>query len=123
MRFLVTEEFEDRRPSSTLLIYFASVLGISIDSLTFERPSNYTPKLSGLIHCIRLVLLEISLPRFPYPMLGLDARPRRGQLEVLNGIRVEKMCLGSQAPIGELLSLRSYGRASSRSNGPSFRVY
>jgi hypothetical protein len=56
-------------------------------------------------------------------MLGLDARPRRGQLEVLNGVRVEKICLGSQAPMGELLSLRSYGRASSRSDGPSFRVH
>jgi hypothetical protein len=122
MRFLCAEEYEDGRPSSTLLIYFASVLGISIDGLTFERPSNYTPKLSGLIHCIRLVLLEISLPRFPHPILRLDVRPRRGQLEVLIGVRVEKMCLGSQAPMGELLSLRSYGRASSRSDGSSFRV-
>jgi hypothetical protein len=123
LHFLVAEEYEDGRPSSTLLIYFASVLGISIDGLTFERPSNYTPKLSGLIHCIRLVLFEISLPHFPHPMLGSDARPRRGQLEVLNGVRVEKMCLGSQAPLGELLSLRSYGRASSRSDGTSFRVH
>lgn len=32
------------------------------------------------------------------------------------------MCLGSQAPLGELLSLRSYGRAFSRTDGPSFRV-
>jgi hypothetical protein len=48
LHFLVAEEYEDGRPSSTLLIYFASVLGISIDGLTFERPSNYTPKLSGL---------------------------------------------------------------------------
>jgi hypothetical protein len=50
------------------LIYFASVLGISTYGLTFERPSNYTPKLYGLINCIRLVLLETSLPRFPHPM-------------------------------------------------------
>jgi hypothetical protein len=45
---LVAEEYEDGKPSSTLLIYFGSVLGISIDGLTFERPSDYTPKLSGL---------------------------------------------------------------------------
>ena len=32
------------------------------------------------------------------------------------------MCLGSQAPLGELLSLGSYGRAFSRTDGPSFRV-
>jgi len=123
LQFLATEECEDGRPSSTLLIYFASVVGISSDGLTFERPSNYTPKLSGLIHCIRLVLLETTLPRFPHPMLGWDVRPRRGQLEVLNSVRLEKMCFGSQAPMGELLSLRSYGRALSRSDGPSFRVH
>jgi hypothetical protein len=45
--------------------YFASVLSISTYGLTFERPSNYTPKLYGLIHCIRL---EISLLCFPHPM-------------------------------------------------------
>jgi hypothetical protein len=95
---------------------------LSMDGLTFGQPSNYTPNLSGLIQFIRLVLLEISLPRFPHPMLGLDARPRRGQLEVLNDVLVEKMCLGSQAPMGELLILRSYGRTSSRSDGPSSRV-
>lgn len=32
------------------------------------------------------------------------------------------MCLGCQAPLGELLSLRSYGRAFSRTDGSSFRV-
>jgi len=123
LHFLATEEFEDGRPSSTLLVYSASVLGISADGLTFDRPSNYTPKLSGLIHCVRLVLLESTLPRFAHAALGWPARPRRGQLGVLNAVRVEKMCLGSHAPMGELLSLRSYGRALSRSDGPSFRVH
>jgi hypothetical protein len=32
------------------------------------------------------------------------------------------MCLGCQASLGELLSLRTYGRAFSRTDGPSFRV-
>jgi hypothetical protein len=121
--FLGTEEYEDGRSISTLLIYFSSVLGISVDGTTLERPLNYTPKLSAIIHCIRLILLESTLPRFAHSHIGWDARPRRGQLEVLNKLRVEKMCLGSQAPMGELLSLRSYGRAFSHSEGPSFRVH
>jgi hypothetical protein len=33
------------------------------------------------------------------------------------------MCLASQAPLGELLSLRAYGRAIAQSDGPSFRVH
>lgn len=120
--FFATEEYEDGTSSSTLLIYFTGVLGISMDGATFERPLNYTPKLSAIAHCIRLVLLESTLPRFAHTHIGWEARPRRGHLNLLNSIRVEKMCFGSQAPMGELLSLRSYGRAICRSEGPSFRV-
>jgi hypothetical protein len=49
--FLITEEYEDSNSASTLLVYFSSILRISINSLTFERPSNYTLKLSALIYC------------------------------------------------------------------------
>ncbi|PVH94161.1 hypothetical protein DM02DRAFT_200271 [Periconia macrospinosa] len=120
--FLATEEYEDGIPRSTLLVYFSRILGISADGSTFERSVHYTPKLSGLIYCIRLIVLESTLPRFAHSHIGWEARPRHGQLNTLNRIRQEKMCLGSQAPMGELLSLRNYGRAFSRSDGPSFRV-
>ena len=49
--FLVTKEYKDGRSSLTLLVYFSGVLGMLIDGLTFERPSNYTTKLSALIYC------------------------------------------------------------------------
>jgi hypothetical protein len=42
--------------------------------------------------------------------------------EFVNYVRERFMRLGSQAPLGELLSLCSYGRAFSRTDGPSFRV-
>lgn len=37
-------------------------------------------------------------------------------------IRERFLCFGCQAPFGELLALRGYGRVLSRSNGPTFRV-
>ncbi|KAH7361356.1 hypothetical protein BKA66DRAFT_592980 [Pyrenochaeta sp. MPI-SDFR-AT-0127] len=120
--FLVTEKYEDGQPCSTPLVYFSSVLGISADGSTFERAAYYTPKLSGMIYCARLIFLESTLARFAHHYIGWKARLRRGQLDHLNKVRREKMCLGSQAPMGELLSLRTYGRACSRSDGPSFRV-
>jgi hypothetical protein len=104
-------------------VYFSGVLGISSDGSTFERPINYTPRLSGLVYYARLFILESTLPRFAHPYVGWKARPRHGQLALLNKVRVEKMCLGAQAPIGEFISLRSYGRSLSRSDGPSFRVH
>lgn len=119
---LCCEEFIDGQSSTTMLVYFCAVLGISNDGSTFDRPRNYTPKLSAMIHSARLICLEAALPRHQHSHIGWDARPRTGQLEKLNRIRERFMCLGSQAPLGELLSLRSYGRAFSRTDGPSFRV-
>ena len=119
---LCKEGFTDGRASSTLLIYFSGVLGISPSATTFLRPSNYTPKISALIYCIRLCLLEVTLPRFAHEAVGWPARPLAGTLRRLNHVRERLMCLSYQAPMGELLSLRSYGRVVSRSDGPSFRV-
>jgi hypothetical protein len=74
--FLVTEEHEDGRSSSTLLVYFSGDLRTSNDGLTFERPSNYTTKLSALIYCSRLSKLSgnnrVFLARAWYkrPLLG-----------------------------------------------------
>ncbi|KAF1359098.1 hypothetical protein EJ07DRAFT_80345, partial [Lizonia empirigonia] len=100
--------------------YFSGVLGMSADGLTFEKASNYTSKLSGLIYCSRLLAIESTLPRFAHQYINWSARPRYNQLDLLNKVRRAKMCLGSQAPMDELLSLRNYGRAISRTDGPSF---
>lgn len=73
--FLCTEPYRDGKSASTVMVYFAGILGISPDGTTFERHSNYTPKLSALVHVATLCLLEATLPRFGYPSLGWDARP------------------------------------------------
>jgi hypothetical protein len=120
--FLYTEPYHDGRSVSTVMVYFAGVLGISPDGTTFERPSNYTPKLSALVHIARLYLLEATLPRFSYPRLGWDARPCLGQQSSLNRVREAFLCQGNAAPVRELLSLRAYGRVVSRTDSPTFRV-
>ena len=120
--YMCCEEFIDGQSSTTMLVYFCGVLGISSDGLTFDRPRNYTPKLSAMIHSARLICLEAILPRHPHVHINWEARPRTGQLTRLNRMRKRFMCLSCQAPLGELLSLRTYGRAFSRTDGPSFRV-
>jgi hypothetical protein len=60
------EEFIDGQSSTTMLVYFYGVLGISPDGSTFDRPRNYTPKLSAMIHSARLICLEAVLPRDPH---------------------------------------------------------
>lgn len=120
--YFCTEEFTDNRSSSAIVVYFSGILGFSPSGTTFERPKNYTSKISALVYCIRLCLLEATLPRFAHSSIGWKARPSSGNLKRLNRVRERFMCLSCQAPLGELLSLRSYGRAISRSDGPSFRV-
>lgn len=73
--FFCSQPYRDGKSASTVMVYFAVVLGISRDGTTFERPSNCTPKLSAFVHTTRLRVLEITLPRFPYPRLGWRARP------------------------------------------------
>ncbi|KAE9565912.1 hypothetical protein CGMCC3_g17908 [Colletotrichum fructicola] len=119
--FLMTEEFEDGQSKSTLLVYFGGVLGLTSDGSGFRRPGNYTASLSAFIYCARLVVVEVLLPRTSHDYVSYPARPRSGQLDILNRVRRETMCLGSQAPLGEFLSLRAYGRVLSTADGPSFR--
>jgi hypothetical protein len=71
------ERFIDGRPSSTILVYFSEVLGFSADPSTFERPRNYTSKLSGLVYCAQLCFLKASLPRFAQNSVGWEKRPSR----------------------------------------------
>lgn len=120
--FVCTEPFHDSKSSDTIMVYFAGVLGIVQDGLSFERPRNYTSKLSAMIHSARLCLLEATLPRFPHPCLGWGPRPRLGQDKLLNKMREEFLCQGSPAPLTELLSLRAYGRVLARTDGATFRV-
>ena len=119
---LATEEFEDGRASSSLFVYFSGILSLKTDGSTFKRPKEYTSLLSALIYCGRLVILEHTLPLAPHRYIGLSCRPRLGQLDKLNLVRREKMCLGAQAPLSECVSLRMYGRVLSQTDGPSFRA-
>ena len=119
--FLATEDFNDGQALSTLLIYFSAVCGLEGEHATsFKRPAQYTTYLSGLIYCVRLVLLEYTLPYGDHDYISIPARSRNGQLETLQAIRKEKMCDGCMAPLGELLSLVAYGVSLYRSEGPKF---
>ncbi|KAH7111675.1 hypothetical protein B0J13DRAFT_461852, partial [Dactylonectria estremocensis] len=121
LHFMATEDFEDGRSSSALLVYFSAVRGLSgLQGDDFLRPGRFTPILAKLIYCTRLVILEATLPRLPHNYIGLDARPRYGQLKIMDSVRIPKMCDGTPSPIGEFLSLMAYGRAQSRSEGPSY---
>lgn len=118
---MTTEDFEDGKASSTLLIYFSAVCGLSPpDGAEFLRPGQYTTHLSGFVYCARLVMLESVLPRISHDYIGIEARPMRGQLELLQRLRQSKMCDGTISPLGEIFSLLAFGTALRQSDGPTF---
>ena len=120
--YLCTETCADGMPESTLIVYFSGILGFNPDATTFLQARAYTSYLSALAYCIRLTVLESTLPRFAHPIVGWPMRPSTDQADRLKDVHAKYLGNTCQAPMGELLSLRSYGRAISRTDGPCFRV-
>ncbi|KAK2035686.1 hypothetical protein LZ31DRAFT_625511 [Colletotrichum somersetense] len=65
--------------------------------------------------------MEVLLPQTSHDYVGYPARPRHRQLDILNWVCRESICLASQAPLREFLSLRAYRQAVSSADRPTFR--
>jgi hypothetical protein len=115
-----TEEFTDSQLSSSLLVYFSGILGLSSDARSFLPARKYTPHLSALIYIQRLLFLEHALPLHPYPYLGIPQRSRFQQHQCFDVIRQRYMITGSPTPLEEFQSLRDFGRVIARTDPPSF---
>ncbi|KAI1525960.1 hypothetical protein PtrSN002B_011687, partial [Pyrenophora tritici-repentis] len=116
----MTEEFRDGQPSSSTLVYYSGVLGLQGTGETFRTAKLFTPILSQLIYIQRLLFLEYALPYEAYVRIGLEQRPRYGQLERLNAVRLKYMVDGAMYPLAEFQSLRDFGRVIGRTDPPSF---
>lgn len=122
--YAMTENFEDGTASSTMLVYFSAVCGLSpLNGHEYLQPNRFTPILARLIYCTRLILLELVLPCRPHSYVNIPSRPRYGQLKALNAVRTENMCDGILSPMGEFLSLLSYGHVLRRSQGLAIYFY
>lgn len=118
--FFSTEEFTDGRTHSSLLVYYAGVLGLSDDGRTFRRAKDYTPKLSGLIYIQRLLFLEVALPHNAYESITISQRLQSAHLQRLDEVCMRYTVRGCLSPFGEFQSLRDYGQVIARSDPPAF---
>ncbi|KAI9846389.1 MAG: hypothetical protein M1837_003980 [Sclerophora amabilis] len=107
----------DINTCSTLLHYLA-VIGIQAEDARFYGPYAYTPKMSALIWDCQVLVLEWALPITPYRHLQWlgreDCANWTRQFEI---IRQFTGLYGSPTPLGEMLSLRSYGRKLAKDEG------
>ncbi|KAK2122363.1 hypothetical protein NOF04DRAFT_1374394 [Fusarium oxysporum II5] len=106
---LSTEPFLNGQPSSTLLIYFSGILGLSADCQRFRLARQYCTKLSAMIYVQRILFLEQALPLRGYQSIGIPQRQDARALECLDKIRAKYM----------LISLRDFGRNVARNEPPS----
>lgn len=120
---LIKEKSIDSQPSTTTLVYFSGVLGILPDGKTWAGPRNYTSHLSALIYCMRLLVLEWTLPQFPHPSEAWPPQPRSNYISALNAVHCYTLCYSVSTLGGELLSLCAFGQSISYSEGPIFRFF
>ena len=76
-------------------MYYSGVLALQGAEETFWTAKLFTPILSQLIYIQRLLVLEYALPYKAYPHIHLEQRPRYGQLERLNAVRLKYMVEGA----------------------------
>ncbi|KAH7227201.1 uncharacterized protein BKA55DRAFT_527135, partial [Fusarium redolens] len=114
--FAVNEDFKGGIASLTMLVYFRAVCGLSTpDGNKCLQPYRFTSILAKLIYYLWLIFLKAVLPRFSCSYGGIMRRLRHVLLRRLNTAPCEYICDSTLSPIGEFLSLLSYGNALRRS--------
>jgi hypothetical protein len=112
-------------PSTTVLVYFSSILGFRQKTSTFHAPRNHTSSLSALIYIMRLIFMERNYYTRRYTLLPRAmASPIPEGQDILEYFQRDTqrrfLVYGSQTPIEELISLRNFGRSLGRLGTPAF---
>jgi hypothetical protein len=112
----VTEDFDSGVASLTMLVYFSAVRGLRArEGDKYLEHYRFTPILAKLIYYSQLIFLKAVLPCISHNYRGFAHPPRHRLLQRLNTAHREYMYNGTLSPIGEFLSLLSYGNALRRS--------
>ena len=103
MSFLKHSDFALCKSS---LIYFSGILGFNIHLHQWEEPSSYTQILAGLQFCIRVILLEYSIPVDQRDNIrGIKPTPLERFRQVHDPYLVE----GREYPFNYIHKLLNYG--------------
>ena len=73
-------QHSDYTKEQSSLIYFTGVLGYNLQWKQWRQPSEYTTILAGIQFCIRVIMLEVSLPT--------DMRDNFNEISLENPVQV-----------------------------------
>ena len=116
---LCMEEFTDGQPQSTMLVYLSGILGFSVNSIGFRRPSLFTGTAAALIYLQRLLFLDYTLPYRSSSYRKLEACPSSDSQSRFRQVHLRYMCVESMSPISEMFGLLTDGCALAQSEGPT----
>jgi hypothetical protein len=102
---------------SSAIQYFCGISGYNIGTGTWRSPNDYTNKLSALIWCIRLIILEDTLPTCGRKMLEGDLL-----LHMFRLVHRQWLVTGQHTTFHYIHTLRNYGMAASRRASGKFQV-
>jgi len=78
-------QHSDYTKQRSSLIYFTGVLGYNIEWKQWRQPLEYTTILAGIQFCIRVIMLEGSLPRITRN--GIDETSPQNPVELFRKVR------------------------------------
>src|SRR5579871_5674300 len=110
----------DFKPQKSALLYFAGILGYDDQRRTFRSPQNYTPYLSQLQYCMRIVLFEHSLATEGRDWLSMN--DSINPLELIRSTRDTWLVVGQPTPFNQIHTLLQYGMHVAKESGGKEQV-
>jgi hypothetical protein len=111
---IMHDDYEEHR---SVIKYYTGILGFNSASKQWQRPNEYTPKLAELQCCIRLIMMEHSIPLF---MRGEYGRHfQKPPHEEFSKYRTKWLVTGAPSPFNYIHTLMNYGlKAAKDAPGP-----
>ena len=113
-------QHSDYTAERSSLIYYCGVLGFNVEFKQWRQPQDYTNILAGIQWCVRVVMLEYSLPCIRRD--ELTQTPDANPVEIFRAIRDKWLVDGEATPFGYIHRLLNYGIAASRNATTRSRI-
>jgi hypothetical protein len=93
------------------MMHYLAVRGIDVASRSLRSAFFYTPILAGMLWINRLIMLEVAVPREPWPDLQLDSKADVESVpDRIHQLRRLHLCEGSFSPTSSILTQLAMGK-------------
>jgi hypothetical protein len=113
-------QHSDYTAERSSLIYYCGALGFNVEFRQWRQPQDYTTILAGIQWCIRVIMLEHSLPCAQRD--ALTEKPEANPVEVFRTVRDKWLVDGEGTPFGYIHRLLNYGMAAGRNATTRSRI-